>query len=564
MVASGFKVLILGGYGMFGGRLAQLLADEHRLTLIIAGRSWTKAQAFCERLAAAAVPAVFDRGGDVERQLRELTPAIMVDASGPFQAYGHDPYRVVRTAIALGINYVDLADDADFVDGVTQLDAQARERGVFALAGVSSFPVLTAAAVRKLAHGMARIDTVIGGIAPSPYADVGLNVIRAITSYAGKPVCMGIGDRRRPVGHALIDSRRFTIAPPGRVPLAPVRFSLVDVPDFKVLPRLWPNLQMIFMGVGPKPAIWHRALSAFAWLVRLRILPSLEPLAPLIHRVIRALRFGEHRGGMFIAVTGMDAGGETIERSWHLLAEGDGGPFVPSMAAEAIIRNCLAGRRPASGARAAANDLELADYEPPFARRNITTGCRQDRPCDERTPLYRRLLDEVWDGLPPALQQMHDFTREHVAEGLAIVDRGAGLLARLIGWAVSLPRAGTDVPVTVVFRADAGGEYWKRTFGERSFGSIQEEGRGRFERLLCERFGPFSLGIALAWDGAHLRLVLRRWAFAGIPMPPALAPRLNAYESVENGRFHFHVEIGHALTGLIVRYRGWLVPRVVD
>jgi uncharacterized protein DUF4166 len=44
-------------------------------------------------------------------------------------------------------------------------------------------------------------------------------------------------------------------------------------------------------------------------------------------------------------------------------------------------------------------------------------------------------------------------------------------------------------------------------------------------------------------------------------MPLALAPRGDAYEFAEEGRFHFHVEIGHAFTGLIVRYRGWLVPR---
>jgi KR domain. len=37
------KVLILGGYGTFGGRLAQLLADESSATLIIAGRSYEKA-----------------------------------------------------------------------------------------------------------------------------------------------------------------------------------------------------------------------------------------------------------------------------------------------------------------------------------------------------------------------------------------------------------------------------------------------------------------------------------------------------------------------------------------
>ena len=38
-------------------------------------------------------------------------------------------------------------------------------------------------------------------------------------------------------------------------------------------------------------------------------------------------------------------------------------------------------------------------------------------------------------------------------------------------------------------------------------------------------------------------------------------PALNSYEFAQDGRFHFHVEIGHPLTGLIVRYRGWLVPQ---
>ena len=41
-------------------------------------------------------------------------------------------------------------------------------------------------------------------------------------------------------------------------------------------------------------------------------------------------------------------------------------------------------------------------------------------------------------------------------------------------------------------------------------------------------------------------------------LPIWLCPRADAYESVENGRFHFHVEIRHPLTGLIVRYRGSL------
>src|SRR6516164_8111950 len=166
------KVLILGGYGTFGGRLAQLLADADGLTLVIAGRSRAKAEAFCAQLrpAAAMIPAAFDRDGDIEQQLRAIEPDIVVDATGPFQSYGDDPYRVVRAAIALGVHYLDLADGSDFVDGVARFDAEARARGIFVLAGVSSFPVLTAAVVRELSADMARIERGTGGIAPSPYA----------------------------------------------------------------------------------------------------------------------------------------------------------------------------------------------------------------------------------------------------------------------------------------------------------------------------------------------------------------------------------------------------------
>jgi saccharopine dehydrogenase-like NADP-dependent oxidoreductase len=211
------RVLILGGYGTFGGRLAQLLAGEARLTLLIAGRARHKAEAFCARLRAAArlEALAFDRDGDVERALAAVQPDIVVDASGPFQFYQGDPYRLVKACVASGADYLDLADGSDFVAGIAQFDDAARARGVFILSGVSSFPVLTAAVVRRLARGMTRLDSVTGGIAPSPYAGVGLNVIRAVASYAGKPVRVR-RDGRADVGYGLVETRRYTIAPPGR------------------------------------------------------------------------------------------------------------------------------------------------------------------------------------------------------------------------------------------------------------------------------------------------------------------------------------------------------------
>ena len=144
------------------------------------------------------------------------------------------------------------------------------------------------------------------------------------------------------------------------------------------LAKLWPELESVWMGAGPVPEIWHRALIACAHLVRLGLVRSLSPLAPLMHFVSSKCGWGEHRGGMFVTVTGRTAGGATVQRSWHLLAEGDDGPMIPAMAVEAVIRGLLAGRSPRPGARAAMRDVELADYERLFARRRIYTGTRDD------------------------------------------------------------------------------------------------------------------------------------------------------------------------------------------
>ena len=164
------KVVILGGYGVFGGRLAELLANIAGLELHICGRSLARAQAFCEAFPgpATARPLALDRA-DIADALRSLRLDLVVDASGPFQNYGADGYGVIRACIAARTDYPDFADAADFVFGVSQFDEAAQQAGVFVISGVSSFPVLTAAVLRVMARDM-DIVAVEGGIAPSPYA----------------------------------------------------------------------------------------------------------------------------------------------------------------------------------------------------------------------------------------------------------------------------------------------------------------------------------------------------------------------------------------------------------
>ncbi|MFV0409912.1 MAG: hypothetical protein ACK5LJ_09515 [Paracoccus sp. (in: a-proteobacteria)] len=86
---------------------------------------------------------------------------MVVDAARPFHAYGDDPYRLARTAIAAGLHYLDLSDNAAFRAGITALDAQTRAAGCCVISGLSSVPALSSAAVRALAGSeRPRVSTV--------------------------------------------------------------------------------------------------------------------------------------------------------------------------------------------------------------------------------------------------------------------------------------------------------------------------------------------------------------------------------------------------------------------
>ncbi|MBY5538436.1 DUF4166 domain-containing protein [Rhizobium leguminosarum] len=566
-----FCLLIIGGYGTFGGRLARLLGDEPRLRLLVGGRSLEKADDFVADLRSpkdgaeglgsnnlgALVQAVaFDRDGDLTEQLTRMRPHLVVDASGPFQSFGKDGYKVAEACIDLGIDYADIADSTGFVAGIGRLDAAAKAKGTFALSGLSSLPALSFAALEAMAPHFSRIDTVAAGIAPSAHVRIGLNVVRAIATYAGKKVPV-LRDGQPASGRGLIDAMRVTVAAPGAAPLRSRKFLLVDAPDLALLPARFADLKSSFTGVGTEPQPLQHLLSLAARLVHLRLLPSLLPFARLLQRASHAFAVGDHRGGMFVRISGVDHAGERLTSGWHLIAEGDDGPFIPVIGVEALVRRLLTGVRPENGARPAAGELQLADFEAAFGRFSITSGIRMENEAVP-LPLYRQILGSAWEGLPPALSALHA-GGGRVASGRARIERGGGLLARIVAGVIGFPRAGEDVPVTVRLAVDGDKEIWTRDFGGKIFRSIQLEGKGRDQHLLAEVFGPFRVLMALVPDGEKLRLVVRGWRFCGIPLPMFLAPGGDTYEEERDGRFHFHVEISGRLTGLVVRYTGWLV-----
>ena len=228
-----------------------------------------------------------------------------------------------------------------------------------------------------MARDLKTVETIRGGIAPSPYAGFGTNVIRAIASYAGRPITVR-RDFAAAKGYAFTETAEMRIAPPGVPPLAPRLFGLVDVPDHAVLPLVWPEVREVWMGVAPVPRVMFQGLILASRLLRRGWLPGLRPFAPLLKLATDRVRWGEDRGGMIVSILGRAHDDRLVQRQWHMIAEGKDGPQIPSMAVPALVTRFLSGEPPAPGARPAVAELELADYDRMFATRRIRTGFTGD------------------------------------------------------------------------------------------------------------------------------------------------------------------------------------------
>lgn len=552
------RVLIIGGYGNFGFRLAKLLGPDARLTVILAGRNLGKAQAACTDLntyAAIFKPLKLNRNRDLTSQI-EVAPDIIVDTSGPFQAYDHAPYAVVEYAISQGCHYLDIADCVDFVAGISAYDTKAKQAGITALSGLSTYPCLTSAVLLHFQDRFDDVTHVKSGIAPSPKAGLGLNVIKAITSYAGKRVHL-FKDGKKQHTYGLTESFKHRIRPPGADPLDIRLFSNVDAPETSLWPTHFPKLHSLWFGAGPKPMILHRLLILFSKMVRWKLLPGISGISGLISRILDACKFGAHRGGMFVELSGK-SGSRNKTLSWHLIAEGDDGPNIPIIPVAITVSRILNGNPPEPGARPAIGAVSLDAYSKMFETFDMTSGIwDSEEPCEN---LYPKALGSAYDALPETLQSLHRIDKKSVFEGRAKVTRGHSPIAWLTGLVFRFPKTTEDTPIKVVLTNNGGVETWDRHFDGRKMVSLQEYGQGDWDGLIVEKFGPVSIAMAAIAKNGEMHLVTKGWRCLGIPLPRILAPGGDIFEHEDAGRFNFHVDICAPLLGRLVKYEGWLQP----
>ncbi|MES2772156.1 MAG: saccharopine dehydrogenase NADP-binding domain-containing protein [Pseudomonadota bacterium] len=365
------RILVVGAYGFFGRRLVERLSKQPDLHITIAGRSSAAAQALACKLQFTATSELAFTALDTHHptfasQLKQLSPAVVVNASGPFQ--GQD-YRVAQACIEAGAHYIDLADGRDFVAGIGVLNAMAIRAGVLVTSGASSVPALSSAVVDHLVRGLQTVQSIDVGISPGNRTERGLSTIKGILSYCGKELPSSAG---RPLVGWLHSYRHTYPAPVGSRLHSPC-----DVPDLVLLPARYPGHPEIRFGAGLELEFLHRGMNLMAWMARHGLVKNWATHAKWLTKAADLFQaWGTDAGAMHVTVSGITHDGQSVCRDWQLVATHGDGPYVPTLAASALIRKLFADDRQLFGAMPCVGLLTLEDFAREMQGLKIATSER--------------------------------------------------------------------------------------------------------------------------------------------------------------------------------------------
>lgn len=349
-------ILILGGYGNFGWRIARAFAKAG-MSFVISGRNEAKALSLSERLTAAYPDcsieiAIFDIKTDLAAQLARIKPSVVINTCGPFQ--GTD-YEVAEMCISVGVHYLDLADGRDFVRDIVQLDARAKSAGVLAVSGASTVPGLSSAVLEKFAHEFSQIERVVFGIAPGQKAPRGLATTQAILSYVGKPLKPFAGAEKAVFGWQNLYRQKYPV-------LGARWMANCDIPDLDLLPERY-GIKSIQFSAGMENPLLHFGIWAVSWLVRWGLPLNLPRFAKPLLRVSMLFDWmGTQDGGMHMIMSGKDHQGQAYQRQWFIVACDNDGPNIPTIPVIILAKKLVRQEMSMVGAYPCVGLVSLEDY----------------------------------------------------------------------------------------------------------------------------------------------------------------------------------------------------------
>ncbi|MBM2830913.1 MAG: Saccharopine dehydrogenase [Gammaproteobacteria bacterium] len=356
------RILILGGYGNFGKRIAEGLANQAGAEIIIAGRNLALAEQIARELAKgkclAKIQAVSVdiQNPDFQETLVRLAPGLVIHTAGPFQ--GQD-YKVPLACIAAGCHYLDLADDRRFVCDIVTLHEQARQKNVLIVSGASSVPGLSSTVVDLYRNEFSQIDKIDFCIVPGNKTERGVATIQGILSYTGhayrvytngawKNTYGWLSPRRLDIGGAL--GKRW--------------LANVDIPDLELFPSHYAPVRTVRFQAGLELAVLHWAMVIMALLARSGLVRNWANYVKPIYSMSNLFNgFGTDTGGMQILIRGIGHDKQMKSVKWTLVAKNGIGPYVPTLSVIILAKKLMNGELSYSGAMPCLGMYTLEEFD---------------------------------------------------------------------------------------------------------------------------------------------------------------------------------------------------------
>jgi len=356
----GKRILVLGGYGVFGSRISQAIARIPTAECVIGGPRPQKAAPYLNENITAVTVNVRDAAS-----LRRALDGVfaVVNAAGPFQARD---YAVAEACAGAGIHYVDLSDARAYVEGIGRLNRRAQQRNCLIVSGAGTTPTISSLLVEMLLPEFDRISEIHSCISIGNRSPRGKATVRSILGYAGSAIRLKERGRwRYAYGWSEPEVVRFP-EPVGRR-----RVYLCDVPDLDIFPARY-GVQTVTFRAGMEMNLFNFGLALLGRMRRHRWIKNLPGWAPGLIAAGNMFRnAGGYEGGMRVLVRGR-RDGQDLEHTVFLIAHDENGTAIPCSPSVALVRRWVEHGVPQTGAVPGVGLLKWDDIRNELANYDIT------------------------------------------------------------------------------------------------------------------------------------------------------------------------------------------------
>jgi saccharopine dehydrogenase (NAD+, L-lysine-forming) len=147
-------ILVVGGYGVVGRRIAAALACQFPGRTVIAARDESKAERLCSELGHGSRPRRIDINdqASIDQALEHVGTVVACVAQSEM--------HLLRTSIARGLAYTDIAPQLAFWQGAEEMADEARRTGARIVLGAGLSPGISNMMAAQMAKAIGRVDRI--------------------------------------------------------------------------------------------------------------------------------------------------------------------------------------------------------------------------------------------------------------------------------------------------------------------------------------------------------------------------------------------------------------------